>query len=224
MKNTVLEFIKDHIYVILGGACIVIIGLVYIFLQMGGGAARVIQPDDIVYSPATTNVTTAPVVTEPPTAAPTEAERTIVVHIVGEVLRPGVFELTYGARVNDVLQLAGGETEYADIGRVNLAAFLRDAMQIIIPAIGEDVEEVFVFAEDTPDTGQGQAAQASGLVNINTASLAELQTLPGIGPVLAQNIVDFREAHGGFTSVEELIGVNRIGATTLERLRPLVTV
>ena len=221
MKNTVLDFAKEHIYVILGGVCIFVIGLVYIFSRMGGGQARVIQPDDIIYSPAATQVTTAPAVTEPEptTAAVAEMPSTVVVHIVGEVVNPGVFELPYGARVNDVLQMAGGETEYANLSGVNLAAFVRDAMQIIIPAIGEDVAEVFIFGDDEPD-----APQASGLVNINTASLVELQTLPGVGPVLAQNIIDFRESSGRFTSVDELINVNRIGVATLERLRPLVTV
>jgi len=223
MKNMVLDFVRDNIYVILGGVCIFIIGLVYIFSRTGGGQARVIQPDDVIYSPAATEATAAPVATEPTTDMVTEVPHIVVVHIVGEVANPGVFELLYGARVNDVLQMAGGATEYANLSGVNLAAFLRDAMQIIIPAIGEDVAEVFVFADDTP-AGQGQATQAGGLVNINTASLTELQTLPGVGPVLAQSIVDFRENNGGFASVDELINVNRIGVATLERLRPLVTV
>jgi competence protein ComEA len=145
----------------------------------------------------------------------------IVVHIAGEVNYPGVFTLREGARVNDALYMAGGETEYANLMRVNLAAFLQDAMQIIIPAEGDYTTAVFVFGGNAQGTG---GITASGLINLNTATSAQLQTISGIGPARAQNIIDFRETHGNFSSVDELIHISGIGAVTLENLRPHVTV
>ena len=221
MKNTALDFFKTHLYVILGGLCIVIIGLIYIFLQLRPG--RVILPGDIIYDPSAAVIEPAAEPAPEPATPPEEETRTIVVHIVGEVHNPGVFTLPYGSRVDDIVQMAGGGTAYADLSRINLAAFLRDAMQIRIPAFGEDYDDLFVY--DEPAGGaQAPGVTASGLVNVNTASLVELQTLPRIGPAMSQRIVDFRETHGNFATVDELINVPGIGTATLEGLRSLVTV
>jgi len=138
----------------------------------------------------------------------------IVIHIEGEVYSPGVFTLPDGSRVNDAVTLAGGATAYADLSRINLAAFLEDAQQIIIPNVDDEIEIQTAAA----------TAVESGLVNINTADESLLRTLPGIGPVIAGNIISHRETHGQFNSVEELRNVPRIGATTLDNLRDLVTV
>ncbi|MCL2285518.1 MAG: helix-hairpin-helix domain-containing protein [Firmicutes bacterium] len=222
-----LEFVKDNIYVILGGLCVVVVGIIFM-ASRGTSGGRIIQAEDIIYMPAAQNIPapTAPEAELPPMPPEPIAEEptTIVVHIVGEVNSPGVYSLYYGARVDDVLQMAGGETQNADLARVNLAAFLQDAMQIIIPAIGDDITDVFIY-DDTASARSGvSSAQTDGLININTATVAELQTLPGVGPVLATNIIEFRESHGGFSSVDELINVSRIGQATLDRLRDLVTV
>ena len=226
MKNTALEFLKDYIYFILGGLCIVIVGIIYIALRLQPG--RQILPQDIVYVPS---AIVEPVVAEyppaqgtsEPTEEPAEEVSTIIVHIVGEVQNPGVFELPYGSRVDDILQMAGGGTIYADLSRINLAAFLRDAMQIIIPAFGEDLEYFFVY-DETYAAAQAPGVTGAGLVNVNTASLTELQTLPRVGPAMAQRIIDFREAHGNFVTVDELINVPGIGDATLAGLREMVTV
>jgi len=218
MKDTITNFIKDHIFIILGVACVVAVGLIYVYSRLQPG--RVIQPHDILHSPtapAADVIEHSPVIAEPPA---TEEERIIIVHIVGEVNNPDVFELPYGSRVRDVLQMAGGATEYANLARVNLAAVVSDAMQIIIPAIGEDVP--YVLIEQAPAAASG--VTAGGLVNINTATSAELQTLPRVGPAMAQRIIDFRETHGSFSSVDELIHVSGIGESTLAGLRDLVTV
>jgi len=221
--SNVAEFVREYVYIILGVLCIVVIGIIYLATRSGGG--RVLVPADVIvsygaeeeYIPST--VEPGPVIEEP------EEPGTVIIHIVGEVNNPGVFELTDGDRVNHALQLAGGATEYADLARVNLAAFLVDAMQIIIPAVGDDVFEVFVYDEAyVPRTALPPAEEVHGVVNINTATLAELQTLPGIGPAIASHIIEFRESHGGFGSVEELINVTRIGPTTLDRIRELVRV
>lgn len=213
MQDGILRFLKDRIYFVLGGLCLVVVGVVYVVSRSRAVPVRVVAPQDMVYSHGQV-LTTAPGTEVVYTTLPP----TLVVHITGEVANPGVFELPYGARVNDALYLAGGATEDANLSAVNLAAFVRDAMQIVIPAFGQVVDGALV--EDMNPPG----GIVDGLVNINTATLLELQTLPGVGPVLAQNIIDFREAGGGFTSIEELIHVNRIGTATLERLRPLVRI
>ncbi|MCL1786830.1 MAG: helix-hairpin-helix domain-containing protein [Defluviitaleaceae bacterium] len=230
MKTSAWDFVKDHIYIILGALCVVVVGIIYIVSQAPSG--RVIDAADVIYDAGASPVQVLAQAYEPEyepeyepataISAPTQAESIFVmVHIVGEVEAPGVYRLEDGARVYDVLQMAGGATADADLARINLAAFLQDTMQIIVPAVGDEIEEVFIFAEgSTP----GASGAQGGLVNINTATLAQLQTLPGVGPVMAENIIAYRESVGGFTSVDDLINVTRIGEATLERLRPLVTV
>jgi len=179
-------------------------------------------------------------------AATTPPPATIGVHIAGEVYSPGFREVPYGSRVNCVVELAGGLTQYADMRRINLAAFVQDADQIIIPAVGEELPEAADGWHNQHNLGgqsqdghsqgghnqggQGQGVAnaggftADGRVNINLATLTELQTLPGVGPVIAQNIIDHREVNGGFSSIEELINVSRIGQATLDNLRDLIAV
>ena len=148
------------------------------------------------------------------------------VHISGEVQNPGVYELEEGSRVVDLLELAGGSTEYADLNRINLAAFLNDAQQIIIPREGDytviQVQNIDSSNNNNSATGSGDVN--SSLVNINTASAHELMSLPGIGTVLSQNIINHRETHGNFNSIQEIQRVNRIGHATFENIRSLITV
>jgi len=236
MNHPIVEFIKRHVFFILGGVCLVVVGIIYIVGR--GSGAEVIRGSVVdagedeayvqAYVPAP-----EPALAIVPEPTPEPEPSYIIVHIVGAVNSPGVFTLPEGARVDDVLQLAGGENEYADLARINLAAVLRDAMQIIVPAVGEEVDEVFIFADDMgsaasggvqDSTNAGVQNQSDGLININTATSIQLQALPGIGPVLAQNIIDFRESHGNFSSVDELIHVSRIGPATLDRIRTLVTI
>jgi len=146
----------------------------------------------------------------------------IFVHIVGAVYSPGVYEVPYGSRIFNVLELAGGHTCEADLELINLVAVVHDAMQVRIPFIGEEPQEM-------PQAGlagqaSGQAAITSdGLVNINLASFTELQTLPGIGAVMAQSIIDFREANNGFGNIEELLNVSGIGTSRFENIKDRVT-
>jgi len=138
----------------------------------------------------------------------------IVIHIEGAVNNPGVFTLPPRSRVIDALDMAGGATADADLARINLASFLEDAQQIIIPTETDEIELQTAAA----------IVSDSGLVNINTADERLLTTLPGIGPVLAGNIIAHREANGLFGSIEELQNVPRIGSATLNNLRDLITV
>lgn len=142
------------------------------------------------------------------TPAPAPTATAVVVHVVGAVASPGVVRLPAGARVVDALDAAGGATGEADLARVNLARVLVDGEQVVVPRPGEAVPV------------PGVAPAADGLVDLNTASLAQLDELPGVGPVLAQRIVDRRP----YTAVDELDEVSGIGPTLLERIRPLVRV
>lgn len=140
----------------------------------------------------------------------------VIVHVAGEVRRPGVYELPGGARVIEAIELAGGASRRAFLDGLNLAAVLTDGQQVVVPR--------------RPPGGSGASLAAPGsdptsaIVNINTADAAALDTLPGIGEVLAGRIVEHREANGPFGSVDDLINVSGIGEVTLEELRPLVTV
>lgn len=145
----------------------------------------------------------------------TEPTATVLVHVVGQVHEPGVVELPAGARVADALAAAGGPTADADLTAVNLARPLVDGEQVHVPEPGEAPPTA--AAHRTGDA-------ASGPVHLNTAGVEQLQTLPGIGPVLAQRIVDWRATHGPFLSVDELLGVAGIGPTLLDGLRDQVTV
>jgi competence protein ComEA len=144
----------------------------------------------------------------------------VVVYISGAVSNPNVYELEHDARVIDVVHAAGGLTEDADRDRVNLAAHIQDAQHIHIPRIGETP----VASADPAAPPSPPDATADGPVNINTATAAELETLPGIGPAMAQRILDYRDASGPFATVDDLQNVSGIGPAMLEELRPLVRI
>lgn len=135
------------------------------------------------------------------------ASAPLVVHVLGAVVAPGLYEVPTGARVVDAIAAAGGFTADADRGGVNLARVLIDAEQVLVPVVGAAGVE-----------------SGGGLVNLNTADAAALQTLPRVGPALADRIITWREANGGFRSVDDLLSVSGIGDKTFEGLRALVTV
>ena len=135
----------------------------------------------------------------------------LVVHVVGAVRRAGLFRLREGARVADALARAGGPTGKADLSAVNLAAPLADGQQVVVPRRG-------------PAGSATVGAPAAGSkVSLGIATVEQLDELPGIGPVTAQKIVDWRAAHGPFRSVEDLDDVPGIGPARVEQLRDLVT-
>jgi competence protein ComEA len=147
------------------------------------------------------------------------ATRPVVVDLRGAVTAPGVYELPPGARVQDALDAGGGLTDAADLSTINLARRLRDGEVVIVAALPE-VGSTAPAAPADPldDVGAGTAR-----VNLNSASAVELDALPGIGAVLAGRIVDFREEHGPYRAVDDLIHVEGISARTIEDLRDLVT-
>jgi competence protein ComEA len=154
----------------------------------------------------------------------------VVVHAAGAVAEPGVYELPAGSRVDDLVQAAGGLAAEADGDRVNLALPLVDGERVYVPAVGEAA----VPEAPGPSAGGGigggasdstSSGSASGApVDLNTADLAQLDELPGVGPVTAQAIVDHREQVGPFSSVDQLLDVQGIGEARLGQLRELVTV
>ena len=147
----------------------------------------------------------------PEASAGTVSGAKIYVHILGAVARPGLYELRDGDRVVDAVAAAGGLAEGADQARVNLARFLTDGEQIAVPLVGETPAGV-------------PAGTSNGKVNINSADAAALETLPRVGPAMAARIIAWREANGGFTSVDDLRSVSGIGDRTFDALKDLVTV
>lgn len=152
----------------------------------------------------------------------------IVVYVSGAVNSPGVVTVSGQSRINDALQAAGGSTDDAELAAVNLAQRIEDGQHIHIPAVGEEPPADAGGGGGSEVSGSSVGAGAeggnSGAVNINTADLAQLQTIPGVGPVTAQAILSWREANGKFETVDQLIEVKGIGSKTLESLRPYVRV
>jgi competence protein ComEA len=167
---------------------------------------------------------------EPPSAAATPAplrveaakDERVVVHVAGAVRRPGIYRLLSSARVDDAVRLAGGATRRADLAGLNLAAKVEDGRQILVP---QRVAAAGAGASPAAASAAAGGSTAPALpVNLNTATLEQLDVLPGIGPALAQRILDFREANGGFGSVEDLAQVPGIGDVRMASLREQVQV
>ncbi|MEJ2707736.1 MAG: helix-hairpin-helix domain-containing protein [Anaerolineales bacterium] len=146
----------------------------------------------------------------PPTPHP------ILVHVAGAVAEPGVYPLPVGCRVRDAIQASGGLLPDADQNALNLAAFLEDGQRLYIPSLPAP-------EESTSDQTEPEIS-AQTPININTATVEQLDMLPGIGPVLAQRIVDYRQTHGSFQRAGDILEVEGIGPTSYERIRQLISV
>lgn len=153
------------------------------------------------------------------TLRPVPTEKPIIVHISGAVPRPGVYALPDGARVQDIISAAGGFLAEADKELINLARVLEDGEKLEIP-----YAEGFSPVLPTPVQSIIIPGDDEDLININTASSFELETLPGIGPAIAQRIIEYREANGPFLAIEDIVNVSGIGPGTYERIRDLITV
>ena len=164
----------------------------------------------------------------------------IFVYVCGSVRQPGVYEFQDGARIYEAVEAAGGMLEEADSRAVNLAAQLKDQMQIYIPSQTEtaggggsgNTQDTYVLTGETSDGAgsepvagaAGAAGDTEGRVNINTAQESQLTTLPGIGPSKAKDIIEYREAHGAFSSVEELMDIPGIKSGVFDKIKDKVTV
>lgn len=194
----------------------------------GVGATSAEFDDEPTTAPAGASATPGAAPTTPG-GAPTPTA-VVTVHVVGQVRRPGIVTLDAGARVADAIEEVGGATGRADLDGVNLARLLVDGEQVVVPRPGETVTAApgapgaSGAPAGAPAAGGGAAPGTGGLVDLNTADLATLETLPGVGPVLAQRILDWRTEHGRFTAVEELGEVSGIGDKIYAQLSPKVTV
>lgn len=196
---------------------------VVVALALGATAWWSLRSRPVPVAPAGPGAAAAPLA-EPaaevgtgPTTGPTAEPATVTVDVAGRVRRPGIVVLEQGARVVDALQEAGGARPGTDLTGLNLARLLVDGEQVVVgvppPATG---------LPTAPAPAPG--APGAPLVDLNTADLALLETLPEVGPVTAQAIVSWREQHGGFTAVSELLEVDGIGDATLATITPFVTV
>jgi competence protein ComEA len=198
------EFLLQHRRLLLAAA----VALVLLLL-----AARFVLP-------AGTTTPAAPLPLPPATGAGVTGAPAarVVVDVVGAVRQPGLYRLEQGSRIADAVARAGGATAKADLAMVNLAAPLADGEQVVVPKRGAP------GAAGAAPAGASAAGGAapSAPVQLSTATLEQLDTLPGIGPVTAQKILDYREKHGAFSSVDELDAVPGIGPARLDQLRDLV--
>lgn len=149
-----------------------------------------------------------------------KSEEMVTVDVKGAVKKPGVYQLKSSSRVHDALLKAGGMTDEADLKSINQAQKLVDEAVVYVAKVGENVVDVTTNTNASTATSQAK----SGLVNLNTATEADFQTISGIGQKRAQDIIAYREANGKFKSVDDLKNVTGIGAKTLEKLKEYVTV
>ncbi|MDO9557152.1 MAG: helix-hairpin-helix domain-containing protein [Coriobacteriia bacterium] len=183
------------------------------FALLRGGSAPAVEftssgVDDVAITESSDSTTTQSAV--------------VVVHVAGAVRAPGVYELEAGARVDDAIRAAGGALGSGKVDALNLARILIDGEQVYVPT--EDEVAQGVAGPGSAVGVVGSAAGRGGLVDINTATVADLDALPGIGPSTAQKIVDDRTVNGPFMTIDDLMRVSGIGVAKVESLRDLVTV
>ena len=147
----------------------------------------------------------------------------IIVEIKGEVAKPDVYRLEEGSIIKDLIDMAGGVTEEADLSRINRAEELLNHELIIIGNINDETESSVVQNNSTYSSNGNNSDKGSTLININTANLEQLKEITGIGNIKAQSIIDYREANGGFKSLEELKNVDGIGDKTFEKIKEQIT-
>jgi len=212
----------------------VTVGAVVVLVVLGAAVAVVVastgprgQIEIVGESPLVTDSSSSAPAVDPgggsapedaPNTVPGESgsKSTVFVHILGEVVSPGLYELHDGDRAIDAVAAAGGLTAAADQTQLNLARFVSDGEQIIVPAVGQD---------PAPADGNGAGLPVAGTkLNINTADAAALESLTGVGPALAGRIVSWRTENGNFAAVDDLLNVSGIGEKTLDRFRAEISV
>ncbi|MET1016143.1 MAG: ComEA family DNA-binding protein [Leifsonia flava] len=199
-----------------------LIATVVVAMLGAGGSGETVDPGELPDELRSTSTSTSQGGTPAGDGGSSSSAPVLFVHVLGAVARPGLYEIASGSRVMDAVAAAGGFAATADPGGVNLARELSDGEQLVVPAVGE-VPPPSAVAPGASGGAAGGAA-SGGPIDLNRATVADLDTLPRIGPALAQRIIDWRDANGGFSSVDELREVSGIGDKTFESLQDLVTV
>jgi competence protein ComEA len=206
------RFSRTHVGVI---SVLLVLGLLTAgWLLLRARPVAVASPSEVVTVSSPTQTTAS--------ATPTtsRAVSKVVVHVLGAVRHPGLVRLPENARVQDAIDTAGGLTNRADPGELNLAQPLSDGQQVVIGTRTDPAGEV----RDQPGSGRGGGAAATGALDLNHASQPQLEELPGVGPVTAQAILTWRQQHGRFSRIEELQEVDGIGPKTYAEIAPHVRV
>jgi len=151
-------------------------------------------------------------------------EEKIAVHVTGEVNNPGLYYLKSGSRIIDAIDISGGTTDIADLNKINLAYELQDAQKIYIPSIYD--EEVAEYVTDSAGNNviEGLNSTNNKLININTATQSELDSLPGIGASTASKIIDYRTKNGKFKKIEDIMNVSGIGQSKFDNIKSLISI
>lgn len=193
--------------------------------RSGGARSGGAQSADDTPAGANTTASGARANHDAPASDTTSVPATVLIHVAGKVARPGVVRVAEGARVVDAIDAAGGALPGVDLRTVNLARVVADGEQVLVGLPPEDGAPAPTgLGSPGGDPGPGGKDGNAQPINLNTATVQELQMLPGVGPVLAERVVAYRTEHGGFTAVDELLDVNGIGEVTFGELEPLVTV
>ena len=203
-----MEINQKQILIIVGTIATFLVGIVFLMYQKGS------NEEELLWETVESNVSS---VTESTDLA--QEDLVILVDIKGEIKQPGVYELAHDARLNELILLAGGFTENAEVRQINLAEKLSDQQMIYVPN-----QDELTFSIDQLIEDEVEMAQSSTTVNINTADLTELQQLPGVGPSKAQAIIAYREENGLFKSIEGLLEVSGFGEKTFEKLKDSIVI
>lgn len=225
VKEKILAYVKDNRLFVSVIAVLMVIFCFFLWMTCGAGNSMEAETSytDVTALSTSSSKQSSQSLSEASSQSKTEGSEKVkskvTVDVKGAVVNPGVYTLKAGARVTDVIQEAGGMTEDADAKSVNLAASLSDEEVIYVANKDENVSVL-----DQTGTGQvsdkgGQAVSKDGKINLNTATSEQLQTISGIGAKRAEDIIAYRESHGGFQSVDDLKNVSGIGDKTLDKIR-----
>ncbi|MBA4493082.1 helix-hairpin-helix domain-containing protein [Paenactinomyces guangxiensis] len=215
--------LREKVLAVALGVCMVL--LAFSFLGDDGNSAEQAEPSLQPYQPLAKEKK----VSGSGSPAISKKAPRLIVDVKGAVNNPGIYELAATARVYEAIQKAGGANQSADLNQVNLAQPLADGMVIYVPKKGETVPDIYRTAKASPTAGQDidsfdKSKNPSAKINVNTATVQELQQLNGVGPSKAEAIVRYREEHGKFQSVDNLTDVPGIGEKTLAKFRDQITV
>lgn len=230
MKKKILAYVKDNRLFVGIISVLLVIFCLFLWLTCGAGNSMEAETSytDISALSTSSSQKSSKDLSERPAQSKTEATDTqreqVTVDVKGAVTKPGVYTLKESSRVTDAIKAAGGMTEDADAKSVNLAASLSDEEVIYVASKDENVSVIGQSDSGAASDKGGKTSQKDGKINLNTATSEELQTISGIGAKRAEDIIAYRESHGGFQSVDDLKNVSGIGDKTLEKIRESIYV